>query len=410
MTKVSQLPPNSAPALDDPIVGNDRSATQTKTITPQQILDLVNLLTLVNSAAGDVKVLIRDTNGIRSITLANLIKFLGTLPDVDAADIELNDKINLIDISDGGIKATTFREAFKKIGSLPNIPGTPASNDRVLVWDVSLNDTRLAPLSNALPSNSVTRAKIAPGAVGTTEVEDGTMTSAKLAAGAAAGNLGNDSIRKTMVNDDVQGSLFSNSTNQTLTRDQAFSTHRLTGSTNRTFTLPNISSGDVGNWYRFLNDSTGTLTITGNGADTIGGESELILDPGGATTLQATTTSTWEQVGGGGSVGWSLIGTHSELLTASTDDTWRGTGINPGTNFEMLLVYKVDAAAPSTTAFNTVMINKARWDAATAVTIGSSGVTGRLDTSDPNLAKASTGELAFYGFDPNYYDISVFKI
>ena len=72
-------------------------------------------------------------------------------------------------------------------------------------------------------------------------------------------------------------------------------TIRLTGTTARTFTLPDISgSTAVGTSYWLLNNATGVnLTVATNGSDTVDGAATLTLKPGEAVQLQAVTATAW---------------------------------------------------------------------------------------------------------------------
>lgn len=81
---------------------------------------------------------------------------------------------------------------------------------------------------------------------------------------------------------------------RTLTASDLGRTLRLTGSTGRTWILPDITGAvKIGSRVHVLNDATENLTIDGFGADTINGQNTHIVVPGRRVTFQAVTSSTW---------------------------------------------------------------------------------------------------------------------
>ena len=82
--------------------------------------------------------------------------------------------------------------------------------------------------------------------------------------------------------------------NYTIVAADIGNTVRLTGSTARTFTLPNIAGTVVvGSILRVVNDASAALTLDGDGSDTVDGAATLVLRPGEAVILQAVTASVW---------------------------------------------------------------------------------------------------------------------
>ena len=82
--------------------------------------------------------------------------------------------------------------------------------------------------------------------------------------------------------------------NYTIGSNDEGDTVRLTGSTARTFTLPDITGAVGTGWYVWVsNASTAALTLDGNGSDTIDGSTTFIIGAGYSARLQVTGSTTW---------------------------------------------------------------------------------------------------------------------
>lgn len=112
------------------------------------------------------------------------------------------------------------------------------------------------------------------------------------------------------------------------------------GTAAATFTLPDIT-GDVavGFEVRIANLSDSTLTVDGNGTDTVGGSATYVLESEEAVALQISTATEWIVVGVGGDFEDQIV--RSTSAPSDTSRLWVDTDNNilkyyDGTSWEGL--------------------------------------------------------------------------
>ena len=93
-------------------------------------------------------------------------------------------------------------------------------------------------------------------------------------------------------------SILSKNADYVLLASDLYKIVRLTGNTERTFTLPDIT-GDVvtGAWFIVQAATTAGLTLQGNGTDNIDGANTKEIGPGGAILVYVTGPSAWRSFG-----------------------------------------------------------------------------------------------------------------
>ena len=116
-----------------------------------------------------------------------------------------------------------------------------------------------------------------------------------------------------------------------IVRSDRGATLRLTANASHTFTLPDAPT--KGDTYTALNSGSGTLTLAGNGSDTINNNANTTLAQYEAVTVQATTSSTWaiiwsERAGAGGA-GFTIVtadpntGSTDQVILNTTANAWK---------------------------------------------------------------------------------------
>ena len=425
---ISQLPELVTPALDDHIHTIDRSANQDKRTSPLGLFNAGKDLNTSTSPGLANHLIIYVGNTPVRITLANFLKFFGQLNQV--ANPELNDRVAIYDIDIGAASYITINSLLSEFNSLTPLP-TAASNDYYMVWDSSVNSLKRIKAEDVVSNNSITASKLASGAVTNSKLANsavsgvkiatGAVTSSKLGSGSATNTklasnavstakIANNAVTPAKVDHDVLGGISSYSTNQFLDSPGAdFKTHRLTGSTARTFHLPVTDPGiSAGIWLRFVNDSTENLTISADGQDRIDGLASIVVQPTGTTTIQlvnyvAVGRSDWRQVGGGSGGGtFRFLGSQFLDVTSSTDDMWMESGIVVPGNWNIIAIYS-DNEDMFLEDSNPLIIPKSAWDAASTLTVGGSSTTGHLNAgTTPYVGKGSGNRILTYSSSSDF--------
>ena len=94
-----------------------------------------------------------------------------------------------------------------------------------------------------------------------------------------------------------------------------------------TITLP-TASGIQGREYRFINSSTGDLTIAADGSEEIGNEYEagtLVVNPGNTAILISNGTATWRTFGPFVQGAFRMVVSDTAPTSPDDDDVWIDT-------------------------------------------------------------------------------------
>ena len=165
---------------------------------------------------------------------------------------------------------------------------------------VTGTDTKTISVTN--PFTDTDEAKLDAIADNATRSAAGTGISIATASGVDTISLADEqftSALKTKLDTlDIPG-INNQSGNYTVTAGDIGKTVRFTGSTERTFTLPDITGNiGVGNVITILNGSTSSnVIVDGNGNDTVDSQTTFTVYPRNSVTLQVTSTTSWNVIG-----------------------------------------------------------------------------------------------------------------
>ena len=131
---------------------------------------------------------------------------------------------------------------------------------------------------------------------------------------------------------------------------------RLTGSTARTWTLPDVTGGVEHGKFLFVeNASTAVLTLDPNASDTIDGSATLDIPAGELRLILVTSTTTWKSVGGGGGAALSDAAI-LDLAKGTRTSADRGKPLGTSTTDENALAL-LDSAQPLVQVLNVTTLS-----------------------------------------------------